>query len=114
MIRRPTPTLSALAVALLIATFIALPKVSHAGDDRHNMNRDTEIVKAFGLINAEQAREIALQEAPGVVTELELDDRDYAKGWKWEVEVVNADGREVEVDLDAKTGKVLKVDKDWF
>jgi len=48
------------------------------------------------------------------VTELELDDRDYAKGWKWEVEVVNADGREVEVDLDAKTGKVLKVDKDWF
>ncbi|MGF4189913.1 PepSY domain-containing protein [Klebsiella pneumoniae] len=27
---------------------------------------------------------------------------------------MNADGREVEVDLDAKTGKVLKVDKDWF
>ncbi|EDM84599.1 MULTISPECIES: PepSY domain-containing protein [unclassified Limnobacter] len=114
MIRRPTPTLSALAVALLIATFIALPKASHAGDDHQDMTRDTEIVKAFGLINAEQAREIALKEAPGVVTELELDDRDYAKGWKWEVEVVNADGREVEVDLDAKTGKVLKVDKDWF
>lgn len=114
MIRRPTPTLSALALILLTATLMAMPKASHADDDRSNATRDTEIVKAFGLISAEQAREIALKEAPGVVTELELDDRDYARGWKWEVEVVNADGREVEVDLDAKTGKVLKVDKDWF
>lgn len=114
MIRRPTPTLSAIATALMIATVMALPKVSHADDDRRDMARDTEIVRTFGLISAEQAREIALKEAPGVVTELELDDRDYAKGWKWEVEVVNADGREVEVDLDAKTGKVLKIDKDWF
>ncbi|WP_138516596.1 PepSY domain-containing protein [Limnobacter alexandrii] len=111
MIRRPTPTLSALALILLAATAMALPKISHADDDR---GRDSEIVQAFGLISAEKAREIALKEAPGVVTELELDDRDYAKGWKWEVEVANADGREVEVDIDAKTGKVLKVDKDWF
>ncbi|WP_341237335.1 PepSY domain-containing protein [uncultured Limnobacter sp.] len=114
MMRRPTPTLSALALILLTATLMAFPKISQADDDRSNTARDSEIVQAFGLINAEQAREIALKQAPGVVTELELDDRDYAKGWKWEVEVANADGREVEVDIDAKTGKVLKVDKAWF
>lgn len=102
-------TLSALAIAA------AIPFTAHADSDhRSNVQRDAEIVKTFGLISAEQAREIALKEFPGVVTELELDDRDYGKGWKWEVEVVNADGKEVEVDLDAKTGKVLKVDKDWF
>lgn len=102
-------TISALAIAA------AIPFAAHADSDhRSNGQRDAEIVKAFGLISAEQAREIALKEAPGVVSELELDDRDYGKGWKWEVEVVNADGKEVEVDLDAKTGKILKVDKDWF
>ncbi|MCZ8016363.1 MAG: PepSY domain-containing protein [Limnobacter sp.] len=102
-------TLSALAIAA------AIPFAAHADSDhRSNGQRDAEIVKTFGLISAEQAREIALKEFPGVVTELELDDRDYGKGWKWEVEVVNADGKEVEVDLDAKTGKVLKVEKDWF
>jgi uncharacterized membrane protein YkoI len=102
-------TISALAIAT------AIPFAAHADSDyRSNGQRDAEIVKAFSLISAEQAREIALKEFPGVVTELELDDRDYGKGWKWEVEVVNADGKEVEVDLDAKTGKVLKVDKNWF
>jgi uncharacterized membrane protein YkoI len=103
-------TISALAIA------VAIPFAAHADSDNHRSNgqRDAEIVKAFGLIPAEQAREIAMKEFPGVVTELELDDRDYGKGWKWEVEVVNADGKKVEVDLDAKTGKVLKVDKDWF
>ena len=102
-------TISALAIAA------AIPFAAHADSDhRSNGQRDAEIVKAFGLISAEQAREIALKEAPVVVSELELDDRDYGKGWKWEVEVVNADGKEVEVDLDAKTGKILKVDKDWF
>lgn len=107
MTRRPTPTLTALALALLIG----LPAYALADDDKQ---RSADIVQAFDLISAEQAREIALKEVPGLVTELELDDRDFAKGWKWEVEVVNADGREVEVDLDAKTGRVLKVDKDWF
>lgn len=107
MTRRPTPTLTALALALLIG----LPAYALADDDKQS---SADIVQAFDLISADQAREIALKEAPGLVTELELDDRDFAKGWKWEVEVLNADGREVEVDLDAKTGRVLKVDKDWF
>ncbi|MCR2747265.1 PepSY domain-containing protein [Limnobacter parvus] len=107
MMRRPTPTLAALTLALLLG----LPAYALADDDGR---RSAEIIKTFDLISADQARAIALKEAPGVVTELELDDRDYAKGWKWEVEVVDADGREVEVDLDAKTGKVLKIDKDWF
>ncbi|HEX4916705.1 MAG TPA: PepSY domain-containing protein [Limnobacter sp.] len=107
MIRRPAPTLITAAILL----FVGLPMTAMANGDH---NRDTDLVKAFGLISAEQAKTLALKEAPGVVTELELDDRDFAKGWKWEVEVVNAEGKEVEVDLDAKTGQVLKVDKDWF
>ena len=62
-------TLSALAIAA------AIPFTAHADSDhRSNGQRDAEIFKTFGLISAEQAREIALKEFPGVVTELELDD----------------------------------------
>lgn len=38
MTRRPTPTLSAIALALLIALLMTLPKASHAGNDRDYAN----------------------------------------------------------------------------
>ncbi len=57
-------------------------------------------------ITAEQAIEIAKQQ--GVVTVKEVDRDDG----EWEVEGRDASGREIEVDIDAKTGKVLKVDRD--
>ncbi|HEX4878280.1 MAG TPA: PepSY domain-containing protein [Limnobacter sp.] len=107
MIRRPAPTLIAAAILL----FVGLPMAAMATDDRA---RDAELIKTFGLITASQAKTLALKEAPGVVTEIELDDRDFAKGWKWEVEVVDTQGKKMEVDLDARTGRVLKVDQGWF
>lgn len=59
MIRRPTPTLAALALALLIG----LPAYALADDDGiHN----TKIVTTFGLISPEKSSDITLTEAPGV------------------------------------------------
>jgi uncharacterized membrane protein YkoI len=56
-------------------------------------------------ISAEQAISIARQH--GLVTVEEVD-RD---GGKWEVEGRDADGREIEVDIDMRTGHVLDVDR---
>jgi len=64
------------------------------------------------LISIEEAERIALEAKPGVITELEIDDIDNTDGWKYEAEVADETGQEWEVDIDAKTGKVLKVRRD--
>jgi uncharacterized membrane protein YkoI len=58
-------------------------------------------------ISIEEA--IAIAREAGVVTveEVDLDD-----GREWEVEGRDAQGREIEVDIDARTGAVIKVERD--
>ena len=57
-------------------------------------------------ITAEQAIEIAKQQGLVTVKEVDRDDG------KWEVEGTDASGREIEVDIEISSGKVLKVDRD--
>ncbi|TCT08348.1 YpeB-like protein with putative protease inhibitory function [Tepidamorphus gemmatus] len=61
---------------------------------------------AHADILAEEAIRIAREN--GVVTVTDVD-RDMSK---WEVEGRAADGREIEVDIDATSGAVLKVERD--
>jgi uncharacterized membrane protein YkoI len=93
-------------VALILNTPSA-----YADDDAQEI---AAITKEFGLITLDQAKVKALAAKPGVVTDADLDDRDFGKGWDYEFEIVDADGREWEVDIDAKTGAVGKVRRDWF
>ena len=55
----------------------------------------------------------ALVAKPGSVIDLDLD-RSWRGGYHYEVEVLDAELREWEVHVDAKTGKVLSVERDWF
>lgn len=100
-----TRTLIISSVALLTSG-LAL-----AEDDAVKMR---SIAEAAGLISLEQAQEKALASKPGTVIEAELDDRSWPKGWDYEFEIIDADGKEWDVDVDAKTGEVRKVDADWF
>ncbi|MGE8942108.1 PepSY domain-containing protein [Leptospira interrogans] len=59
-----------------------------------------------GTITAEQAIEIAKQQGLVTVEEVERDDG------KWEVEGKDISGREIEVDIDARSGQVVKVERD--
>ncbi len=70
--------------------------------------------KKFNLISLDEAKAKALEAKPGVVKEVELESRKLSKGWDYEVEIVDADGVEWEVNVDAKTGKVGSVYRDWF
>ena len=82
-----------------------------ADDDEREM---AAIAAGLGFISAEEAATKALAAKPGVVTEVDLDDRSFSKGWDYEVEIVDTDGAEWEVYVDAKSGAVRKVSRDWF
>jgi uncharacterized membrane protein YkoI len=98
-----------LAFILGLAIFAANPV--YADDDRAEMEL---IIKAAGLISLEEATSKALAAKPGTVIDVDLDDREWTKGWDYEFEIVDAEGVEWEVDIDAKTGEVRRVRKDWF
>ncbi len=59
-----------------------------------------------GFITAEQAIEIAKQQGLVTVEEVERDDG------KWEVEGKDVSGREIEVDIDARSGQIVKIERD--
>ncbi len=81
------------------------------GDDPEKMRR---IAEAAGLISLEEATQKALAAKPGTIIEVEFDDRKWPQGWDYEFEIIDANGKEWDVDIDAKTGEVRKVKSDWF
>lgn len=101
--------ISSLLAGLAAGAVFALP--GHADDDVQEMEA---LVKQFGFITVEQASAKALAAKPGVITDADLDDRDFGKGWDYEFEIADADGHEWEVYVDAKTGEVRKVSREWF
>jgi uncharacterized membrane protein YkoI len=103
-------TYTAMTITGLV-TLMSLSSSVYADDDVREMQRLSE---GLGLISLEQAKSAALEAKPGVIEDADLEDRDMSKGWDYEFEIVDADGNEWEVYVDAKTGEVRKVDKDWF
>jgi uncharacterized membrane protein YkoI len=85
---------------------------AHADDD--DLQEMEAISKSFGLIPLEQAKSAALQAKPGVIKDAELENRNFEKGWDYEFEIVDVDGKEWDVNVDAKTGKVGSIKRDWF
>jgi uncharacterized membrane protein YkoI len=62
--------------------------------------------RCAGPISAEEAIRIARTAGLVRVTQLECDDG------KWEVEGRDAAGREIEVEVDPRTGAIIKVERD--
>jgi uncharacterized membrane protein YkoI len=101
-----------LGPVLLAGSFGFMASTAAVADDDYN--EMMAMVKAAGLIPIEQAAEKALAAKPGKITDSDLDDRTYPQGWDYEFDIIAADGTEWEVDVDAKTGEVGKVKRDWF
>lgn len=99
-------------LSLLLGLTLSQPAM--ADDDEDNPAKIAEMAKAFGLISLEEAQNKALAEKPGMVKEVELERRKFRSGWDYEVEILDASGTEWEVYIDAKTGKVNGVHRDWF
>jgi uncharacterized membrane protein YkoI len=103
---------SFLMISLLCGLMFTQPAL--ADDDEDSPEKIAEMAKAFGLISLEEAQTKALAAKPGVIKEVELERRKFRSGWDYEVEIVDGNGAEWEVNIDAKTGKVSSVSRDWF
>jgi len=102
---------SLLIMALFLGAMASQPALADDDDDVQKM---TEKAKAFGLISHEEAQSKALTAKPGVVKEVELERRKFKSGWDYEVEIVDSNGAEWGVTIDAKTGKINSINRDWF
>jgi uncharacterized membrane protein YkoI len=89
----------------LAATAFAI--AVQAGDDTEQMR---VIAKSHNLITPEQAIDKALAAKPGKVKETDLERS--AGGSFYEVEIVDAQGIEWEVKVNAQTGEVGKAKRD--
>lgn len=98
-------------IAVTMLTFSVLSTNAYADDDLQEIQA---VTKEFGLISLDEAKIKALAAKPGVVKDADLENRKLSKGWDYEFEIVDADGAEWEVNVDAKTGKVGGINRDWF
>lgn len=98
-------------IAVTMLTFSVLSTNAYADDDLQEIQA---VTKEFGLISLDEAKIKALAAKPGVVKDADLENRKLSKGWDYEFEIVDADGTEWEVNVDAKTGKVGGINRDWF
>lgn len=73
-------------------------------DDDYEVSRALE-----NIISAEKAMQIAVEKVGGKVIEIELDEDDNRH--EYEIELKTNDG-EVEMTIDAVTGKILEIEKD--
>lgn len=103
-----TTLLTVVFSALSLSAFLS---TAQADDDIREMKTLSE---GLGLITLEEAQTKALEARPGVIEDADLENRDFSKGWDYEFEIVDVDGNEWEVYVDAKTGEVRKIEKDWF
>lgn len=98
----------------VVATALSFVMLGAAHADDDDLQEMESISKSFGLVSVEQAKATALQAKPGVIKDAELENRTFEKGWDYEFEIVDAEGKEWEVNVDAKTGKVRNIKRDWF
>lgn len=106
------PSASGLLAAILSAIALGSLAPSASAQDADDLAEMKAIAKSANLIAPEQAIEKALTAKPGTIVDADVD-RKFKKFY-YEIEIVDAQGTEWEVDIDAKTGEVRRVKKDWF
>jgi uncharacterized membrane protein YkoI len=79
-------------------------------DDEENDPQEQAALAKQAKITEAQSKDIALKEVPGTVNDVELEDEDGTIVYG--VEVIAKDGTQHDVKIDAKTGKVVKVELD--
>ena len=97
-----------LMLGVALAAFFAAP-TALADDDDHvearRLLQRGEILPLNHILQAVQRR------VPGDVIEVELD-RSSKRGWEYEVKVLTATGRVLEVDVTAHTAEIRKIADD--
>lgn len=96
------------AAAVLIA--LAAAPVHADDDDREDHVEARALLERGEILPLARILDIVKNHTPGDVVEVELDRDDGV--WEYEVKVLTADGIVRKIELDARTGTVLKVKVD--
>jgi len=91
----------------LIGSALSFPAFA---DDLNEMKAKSE---QLGFISVEAAKSIALEAKPGIIEDIDLENRSFVGGWDYEIEVLGKDGKEWDLYINAETGEVRKVSRDW-
>ncbi|MCX4189668.1 PepSY domain-containing protein [Methylophaga sp. OBS3] len=67
----------------------------------------------LGLISLEKAQKVALEAKPGLIDDIDLENREFLGGWDYEFEILGRDGKEWEVKVNAETGEIRDISRDW-
>ena len=78
-----------------------------------NDNMDLDAFLENAKVSPAQAREAALQRVPGRIDDMDLETTSTGI-MSYEFEVITPDGKEMDVEVDAMTGKVLEVESDVY
>jgi len=93
-----------------VLSLILLSSNAIADDDSFEMQRQAE---QLGLISLEEAQKIALEAKPGIIDDIDLENRKILGGWDYEFEILGRDGKEWDVIINAENGDVRDVSRDW-
>lgn len=96
--------------SLVIFSVVSVMSFPVLADDLHEIETKSE---QLGLISIEEAKSIALEAKPGIIDDIDLENRAFLGGWDYEIEVLGKDGKEWDVYINAETGEVRKVSRDW-
>lgn len=97
---------------LISAGVLSLTLLSGAAiaDDAWEIQHKAE---QLGLISLEEAQKVALEAKPGLIDDIDLENREFLGGWDYEFEILGRDGKEWEVKVNAETGEIRDISRDW-
>lgn len=104
----PLKALAPLALAIALAALFAAP-AAVADDDDHIEAR--RLLQRGEILPLNHILQVVQQRVPGDVIEVELD-RSSKRGWEYEIKVLTSTGRVLEVDINAHTGEIRKIEDD--
>lgn len=96
--------------SLVMFSVVSIMSFPVLADDLHEIETKSE---QLGLMSIEEAKSIALEAKPGIIDDIDLENRAFFGGWDYEMEVLGKDGKEWDIYINAETGEVRKVSRDW-
>lgn len=104
--RQRSSTMCALSI-LLAAGTLAAAEIAFGGEDEKNGKAE---MAAAAKVTIDQALKTASDKVPGKIIEAELEKKHNKL--VWEIEVVTADKKVMEVHIDAETGAVIDLEEE--
>jgi len=99
-------TLLALATGLMLAT----PAIAELDHEKSDQAAAREALARRQILPISRVLEIATARVPGDIIKVKLERESW--GFKYEIKVLATNGRVREVEIDARTGKVIEIEDD--